>query len=751
MRRALAVALGALVALGLTALVLWPPRRPEAPAAAPGVALALGPRAVVADLDSPWTAVRFGTPEAERLEERGCRRRSGPGSDEAILVQARATLLVGIPEPVVGRRLALEIEPEAPGVGQAFEVALGGVTLARATLAAGRQVVEAEVPAEVQEPPRQRLRFLFPEQDSRNRKRKGGPWMARVHNLLLGPADDAAFAGVARRGFVASWRGGELLQAGPSSLRFALFLPGSGTFSASASVRPGSPGASARLRVLARDEAGERELWSRRVSAGEAPQAVQVALPGGEGEALEVRLAVDEASGDPLASWGAPRLLGKGTADPLLPRPEPESPPRPRVRGVVLVILDAARYRHCGAYGYPLATTPELDRLAREGVLFADHLTEAVFTFAAMSTIWTSQPPDAGQSEWLYQGMVPAERPTLAEVLTAAGVETAGFIANPSAGPAYDLARGFSLFRELYQRPWTTTGVTDAEIFRKALHPWIRQAHPGPFFAYAHWREPHTPYGPVFSGEDAPLPPRAKYYNWWGQVHKGQRAITPEEKDHLVRLYDGNLRWADREVGELRREMERAGLWDDTAVIVTADHGEALFEHGYFGHNLQLYEDSVRVPMVLRLPASFGAAGRRVKVTTSHLDLAPTVTELLGLGRASHRSFRGRCLLPLLEGRGESRVAVSRTIGTRPTYAVIDRPRKLLHDLETGEEKLFDLSSDPGEERDLGPSRPLLRAAYRQSLHRWLLDLRSVEAAEARAAAPDEREIEQLRALGYLQ
>jgi arylsulfatase len=419
---------------------------------------------------------------------------------------------------------------------------------------------------------------------------------------------------------------------------------------------------------------------------------------------------------------------------------------------VWLVVFDAARARQFGCYGYERNTTPEVDRLAAEGVVFERHISPAVYTTAAMSAVWSSQYPDAGQSEWLHDGQMPRERLTLAELLSAQGIETAGFIANPSAGPTVGLARGFGLFERLYREPWHTGGPPDADIFRAAVIPWTGKPH-GRFLLYTHWLEPHTPYGPVISGPDAPLPADAKRHPWWDAANAGRRALSEEEKDHLVRLYDGNLAWADRELGVLRRELEKAGLWDHMAVIVTGDHGEALFEHGYTGHNIQLFDEVTRVPMVMRLPAAAGLAGHRVAALTSHLDIAPTVAHLLGVrGRGgSDRAFRGRSLLDVARGAAGARGVVSRTIHSRPTYAVVTPRYKLIHDLPSGDEQLYDLARDPGERQDVAAAHPLLRAALRQSLHRWLLDLRTTSTAETEPARRDRAETEVLRALGYVQ
>jgi arylsulfatase A-like enzyme len=737
----------------LAAVLGWSCReRPRLP-----VVYDLAARAAVAEVDSEWTFERPATPEGERLLERGFRRLSGPGADQAAAVTSRATFLLPMAAPATPRRLVLDVEPET--AGEEMEVALDGATLGRVALRAGRQRLGFDVPPERQRTPRQRLRIRFPRVEEERSGHRAGPAVARLYDLVVGRADDPSVIAVERQGAPLAADGqGVLRQAAPSRVRFALLRPES----AELTVLPALPAdaaasAAATVRVLVRDAAGEREVWAKRLRAGERPEEARVSLPGTPGEPFELTLAA-EAPADraaPYVLWGAPRVHGAAPVDPLQDEPAPtvRAPSgSPGVKGVLLVIFDAARARQFGCYGYGRNTTPEVDRLAAEGVVFERHISPAVYTTAAMAAVWSSQYPDAGQSEWLHDGQMPRERLTLAELLSAHGIETAGFIANPSAGPTVGLDRGFALFERLYREPWQTDGPPNADVFRAAVFPWIGKPH-GRFLLYTHWREPHSPYGPVLSGPDEPLPADAKRYPWWDAVNSGRRELSGQEKDHLVRLYDGNLAWADRELGLLRRELEKAGLWDQLAVIVTGDHGEALLEHGYTGHNIQLFDEVTRVPMVMRLPAAAGLAGRRVEALTSHLDIAPTVADLLGVrGQGgSDRAFRGRSLLDVARGGPGARGVVSRTVHARPTYALVTPRYKLIHDLPTGDEQLYDLARDPAEREDVAAAHPLLRAALRQSLHRWLLDLRTIRTGQAEPARPDRTETEVLRALGYVQ
>jgi arylsulfatase A-like enzyme len=184
---------------------------------------------------------------------------------------------------------------------------------------------------------------------------------------------------------------------------------------------------------------------------------------------------------------------------------------------------------------------------------------------------------------------------------------------------------------------------------------------------------------------------------------------------------------------------------------VAADHGESLGEHGWIGHNVQVYDESVKVPLIVRFPAGRGPAGRRVSAFVDLLDLAPTIAELFGvLGqRGSDRAFQGRSLLPVLLGAPGKPAVLSRSVWDRPRYALRDPSFAFLYDTRTGEEKLYDSARDPGERRDLSAQEPARAAYYRQALHRWIARLSQRPSAGAEVASLTPEQCENLRAIGY--
>jgi arylsulfatase A-like enzyme len=556
-----------------------------------------------------------------------------------------------------------------------------------------------------------------------------------------------------------------LVQGGPGVLRYVLRLPGRAELRFTPRLHPASARQPASLRVTLETAPGsERELWRGSASSA-ATSEIAVPLPDAAGTIVGLNLQV---SSDPPDApvwvvWKAPRVLGD---EPAAHRPsQPPAPASdPRVDAlrrslsgvnVVLVVLDAAGARHMSAYGYARRTTPEIERLAAEGVLFEEAFTPAVYTLPAMASLWTSRYPEEHRNVEPRTASLERAPLTLPDLLQAQGIVTAGFVANGMAGPGFGFDRSFDEFREIYREFGQRA---DADSFREVVPPWLAANRGRRFFAYLHYREPHWPYDPkppfnTLFGPDAPIPRDLRNeVGFFVAVNNRRRETTPDEAEHIVRLYDGNLAFVDQELGFLRRSLESLGLWERTVVIVTADHGEEMGEHGLFGHEAQLFEPALRIPLVIRFPSGAGLAGVRVRGLVDLVDLAPTIADLYGLpGRGGPAgSFGGRTLLPMVFGAAGKEAVVSRTRGEQPRWALRGDRYKLVYDGKLGTRQLFDLKSDPEERQDLAPREAMLADLHLQALRRRLLEMRP---EGGRAGADREltaQQLENLRALGYV-
>lgn len=732
----------------------------QAPTLAPPVAdlVRLAPTA-----DSSRGLVLFGTAAAANYAVSGVRRAALDGETPSAWLELSATLSL---PPATARDVAvLDLEP-APGVARPrLTWFVRGRPAGKLELQPGRRRYRLDLPAEP-EPRVRRLRLDFAQATAAG-------VAARLYSLLLTGPDDPLLGALEGPPALALTRGGgraRLTQHGAGSLRYALRLPVSAELRLQPFLDPAS--VPALLRASVADERGSsHELWRQRLAPGQEGTEQRLALPGRAGELCLLELSLEPARGGlPLGGWISPVLAGRGDAGDLFPPPRPPASPEARPDGaealrnrlaggnVVLVIFDAARADRFGCYGHTRRTTPVADRLAAEGVLFERARSAAVITLSAMPSLWTSLYPDEHHAGVPDDAPLPRQALTVAEVLAGHGVTTAGFVANTNAGSARGLERGFAEFHELQLEQ----GTFSAGAFDRVLPGWLAAHRDRRFFLYVHFREPHFPYDapPPFDtlfGPDAPLRRDLRWSrDWVGGINSGILP-APAELEHLGRLYDGNLAFADQQLGVLRQRLEQLGLLERTTLVLTADHGEALHEHGWIGHNAQLYEESLRIPLIVRFPADRGPAGQRVATPVDLVDLGPTLLDLFGLqGRGgSTGRFEGRSLLPMLFG-APGRPALlafsegSVAGGRRPAVALTHGRYKYVLSPWHGGENLFDLEQDPHERDDLRRRLPLQTAWYRQELRRRSQRMRAATSAASSAAALSPEQRESLKALGYV-
>jgi arylsulfatase A-like enzyme len=741
----------------------------------------LAARISVADRWSAREVVLFGTPAAEPHQAEGFYREAGVAEGDSFLwAGSEAEVALTWDQPVP-RSAILDLAPYVGVKGQSAEVRLNATSIGSVTLNDARHRYRLSFPTSAQKAGDNRLRFVFAKTGSpADADPKSGDHRrlaAAFYTLTVGregdaPLEDLLGRDAARPFSITLPKGAPpvLTEVGPAALRYAIRLPPRAElrFTPDLHAAARTAAGSARFRVTVEEKAGEeQEVWSRVVDArAKAPGEVVVALPGQVGSIVRVGLHVGPAAGATgerfaWGNWTSPRILGEGGAEAVeAPRYSADDDRRgePLRRtnvgfNVLLIILDAARAQEFGCYGYARATTPTIDKIASEGVVFENVFTPAVYTLGAMSSVWTSQYPDRHHSEVSFSARLPKDRLTLPDVLSARGILTAGFVANAVAGTAFGFERGFSEFHETFREHGSGAGA-----FRKVFHPWLHKNKDKPFFAYVHFREPHFPYDPAppFDtrfGPDGPIRKAARGETAWiTDVNQGRRKLTPEEGAHLVRLYDGNLAFADQEIGAIRKAMQDDELWDRTVVIIAADHGEELFEHQWIGHNVHVYDESAKVPLVIRFPPGKGPDSVRIQGLADLLDLAPTIADLYGArGQGGwEKQFQGRSLLPMIGGAPGKPAVLSRTVWDRPIYALRDERFKFVYDTRTGEEKLFEIAADPGEGRDLRATEPLRAAYYREALHEWIAKLGRRVAGESAVEGLTPEQCANMTGLGYV-
>lgn len=428
---------------------------------------------------------------------------------------------------------------------------------------------------------------------------------------------------------------------------------------------------------------------------------------------------------------------------------------------LLLITVDTQRADRLGCYGGPGAFTPEADRLAREGALFTNAFTSIPITLPAHCSILTGlYPRTHGVLSHGYT--LPEERTTLAEILKEEGFRTAAFVSSHVLDDKYGTSQGFDIFWERYnygpKRARRALRERGEDLLTKAALDWVRLELDEPYFLWLHWFHPHKPYEPpppwaALYDPDPSSPLRADVETL-NRVWHGEYEPSPEEIERFRRLYEGEVAFTDRQIGLVLGRLEEAGLLDRTLVVYTADHGEVLYEHDrYFGHDIMLYDHSIRVPLLVRAPAA-ARAGSIVDAPVRQIDLLPGILDLLGVHRPDIL-WEGSSFAPLLRGE---------TVEERPVFAEVFPPKpewkspprhgvrfgdwKLITVEGEDDGQLFDLAADPGESKNLANEETAKGAELRALLLEWM----------AAAPLPEENfpeltdeERENLRSLGYLE
>jgi arylsulfatase A-like enzyme len=593
---------------------------------------------------------------------------------------------------------------------QWVEVIANGAALAPFELRPGRERYPVQIPI-VSGENRIELRFRYAGEPARssNEKRR----LAAAFYRFEVPFQ----TWTARTGAFASNASGVLVPSG-GTLSFFLELPENALLR----VRVGSED-SPELRSPAGSEVevtiatDDRDLWK---------ETFTVSRIGGETWERELPSPPESPVEVTFRAGSHDLLLYPELLAPVVEDPPPSTPVPGTARSIVLVLLDGASAGRLGLYGGDAETTPVLDALGRESVVFDAVVTQAVYTIASIGSLLTGQYPERHQSV-SFADRLRDDVVTLPSLLSRSGYRTAAFPGNAVVSKTFGLDRGYQEFIPVWEREGYS-GRGDSVV--SAFEEWLSRRPEKPFFAYVHFREPHFPYNP---------PPPFDTRFGRGSLYPGGIADAsvvddlnrnPPSEEALSRvrgLYLGNLSYVDSLVGDVLSMLD-----EETIVVVTADHGEALFEHGFLGHNTQLYEESIRIPLLIRAK---GFVPRRVSDLVELIDLTPTLAELAGIARAPETSrFQGRSLVPALDGRKlKAKLAFSRTLWAKPRYSVRSDRFKLIWDTRTGGTEVYDLRSDP-EERTALESR--VRGGYlKEELLLWY---REQERLKAEEPAPDD-------------
>ncbi len=440
------------------------------------------------------------------------------------------------------------------------------------------------------------------------------------------------------------------------------------------------------------------------------------------------------------------------------------SPPK----RVILVILDAASALHASAYGYARPTTPFLQRLASRGVRFERVYAPAAYTIASSAAILTGLYPER-TGVTMRETSLGEQVPTVAGRFHAVGARTCAVVANPNAALEYGALREFDEVHEVFR---DRTRVLDpevprarsmfAEVLNDLVVDFLSRNSGTPAFVYLHELPPHHPYlaPPPFRGMFASAESGDLIGTWKSIYTRLRLGLDDGERSFARDRYDEHYRYADDGLSKLVDALARAGLDDDTLLVITADHGEAFGEHGQMLHNTTVYEEMVRVPLVIRPPARWALEPRVLRTPVSTVDLLPTLASLARRGELPRpEAGSDRQADPAVDGidlsdsivngvEPPARLLTSRSIESWGRQAIVDASWKYIDDPHERDVELYDLALDPGETRNVIDARPV-RALYMSTALDAILARRRARSFPTARATLDGTSRETLKALGY--
>jgi arylsulfatase A-like enzyme len=500
---------------------------------------------------------------------------------------------------------------------------------------------------------------------------RGSDWVAKEAGRLVRLND------VVRRTLPAS---------PPSRLRFALDIPPGAHLNLACGIAlrfQDAPGVEFVVKV--REDGREDIVFSTLVDPLNrpahhewVPADIDLSRHSGRGRELVLETRGFETAGEPeRAFWGAPALTTANREAPV----------------AIIYLVDTLRADHTTPYGYKRQTTPELAAFARDAVVFDSAIAQASWTKPSVASILTSELPGLHRAVQLRDPL-DSGQVTLAEMLQVKGFATGAAIANwviYSEGNNFE--QGFDVFVGLHgpgDRPSKlveAAGVVDASL------AWLDARRGLPVFLYAHTMDPHVPYAapPPFDRAFGPPPAEGRAAADPRTDYKG-----PPDRDRLIAQYDGEIAYGDREFGRFVRELKKRGLYDRALIAFMGDHGEEFQDHGGWLHGRSVFDELVRIPLIVKFPRQRDA-GRRIAQQVQSVDVLPTILENAGLPVPPSPVIAGLPLQGVLTGE----------IPERPAVSEISHRGFVAHGMRTGRDKYirrfspeqdelyFDLVRDP--------------------------------------------------------
>ena len=397
--------------------------------------------------------------------------------------------------------------------------------------------------------------------------------------------------------------------------------------------------------------------------------------------------------------------------------------PRENLPNILLITIDTLRADHLSCYGYKRIKTPNIDRLAQEGILFEKAISQAPWTTPSLASLLTSLYPSVHKGGERISGLrkkgfkrIGDSIPRLPEVLRKKGYFTQAILSNPHLTKEEGFAKGFIGFKNLADRyelesffllrlikhirahvkpHWYTPG----DIITVEAINWLNSNAQRRFFLWVHYTDPHVPYHPPARYiED--LRYKGRFRNMrltdFANIKEGDYHLSLEDREYIEALYRGEIRFVDAEVGRLIDRLKELDIYDKTIIILTSDHGEEFWEHLGFEHGHTLYNELLHVPLIISLGNYKPIRGEVVNQQVRLIDIFPSLLELLNIDY--HGVIQGKSFLPLIFHKREERIAFSEFLYRgEERKSIVYKGFKYIYFPNLRREEFYDLTDDPGE------------------------------------------------------
>lgn len=430
---------------------------------------------------------------------------------------------------------------------------------------------------------------------------------------------------------------------------------------------------------------------------------------------------------------------------------------------VILISIDSLRADHLSCYGYGRKTSPAIDSLAGDGFLFKNAFSTTSWTLPAHRSLLTSTYPEENDV-YSYMDPLSDNHSTLAEILMRNGYTTAAFVSGPLLASSFGMNQGFVTYDDFTVR-FKTAAESHEKITSPLLHTaisnWLKENSRKNFFLFLHYWDVHYDYNPP-----------APYDTLFDTDYKGNisrqnfirnkqinKNMNPRDLAHVLSQYDGEIAFTDFYIGQLMQELKRMDLYNDSMIILTADHGDEFFEHGYKGHMRTLYDEVLQVPLILKFPSSAGfSGGKKLENLVSIVDVLPTVLGYLRISTPTHA--KGRNLLNEINGGRTNPDYFHYSSLRNEMFALRSMDTKFIQRSNLPRKEFYDLLADPLEKVNLYEKGNTTEIVEADRQLRLLLDLLNLQRRVLRSRPeplldssiePEDSVKEQLKALGYVQ